>query len=559
MRALRRLVPRLRVLSVGLSVAGATVRCSGDRPRELDGLRIGIVAEPRTLFPLYATDLTSTEVVDLLYRRLADPTPVSTPLQSTAYRRGLATTWRWAAESRAFVLSLDSTARWQDGVAITARDVAFTYALLRDRRLAAPRGAIPTALLDSVSARGTHTVVLWLRQPSLTAFHDLTYGVHILPAHLLDTVPVGSFERAATAMRVVGSGPYALRRWVRGSTVLLERSARTDPQDVKLTPVAFQVLPTPQAAINALRSGQVDVVDNVRPTDVPMLAAWGGVRVVTLPSYDYAYVLFNFHARDTLARNHPVFGDATVRRALAMAVDRHAMVQNVLGEYGRAAIGPGTRAQGIMDTLPGAETGLPGYDPTGARALLEQSGWRLGPDGLRRRGGRVLRFELLVPTSSSNRRRASVLLQAMFRAVGVDVELAMTDVATMNALLASGSFDAALQGIRVDPSPRQIRDVWGSGGGRQQGGHVAGFNFGDYRSPRVDALLDSAATAADPERARALYRNAYIAIAGDVPAIFLYEPVNLLALARSVQPVNMRADAWWADLQHWTRRPTGLP
>ena len=116
--------------------------------------------------------------------------------------------------------------------------------------------------------------------------------------------------------------------------------------------------------------------------------------------------------------------------------------------------------------------------------------------------------------------------------------------------MAKGKFDAALNVWRTDPSPGGLRQSWGT-----PRGDDVGANYGRYANATFDAVLDSAASEFAPARRRALYHRAYRMVLDDAPAIWLYEPRNLAAVSRRVQPVGMRADAWWAHLADW--KPAG--
>ncbi len=167
--------------------------------------------------------------------------------------------------------------------------------------------------------------------------------------------------------------------------------------------------------------------------------------------------------------------------------------------------------------------------------------------GVRRKNGRPLRFEVLVPSTSTPRMRIATLLQAQYAAIGAQIDIRPLDPATFFARLQTGDFDAALNMWHADPSPVAVRRVWGSARGADMGG-----NFGRYSNREVDALLDSAARTFTPESRRAMVRRAHQAIVDDAPAIWLYEPRNVAVINRRVQPQALRADAWWAQLPDWT-------
>lgn len=520
-------------------------------------LIVAAAAEPRSLLPPYAVDLVEGELCDLLYQRLAVPVAGFSTVGDHDYRPALATAWAWAPDSLSLRFTLDSAARWHDGAPVTSRDVQFTFALLRDSAALVPRPPLSDAI-DSVAAPDARTAVVWAHRRSPTLFHDVTFPVHVLPAHLLDTVPRAALGRHARQHAPVGSGPFRFRAWVPGVQIDLE------PVGPRPTGAAQRVVlrffPSAEAATAALVAGDVDVLDYVRPHDLPRLARVPRLRALRLPGFSYAMLQFNLRARpasrDGMGRAagrraarpapHPLFGDARVRRALAMSVDRVALTRNLLGDGGAPSLGPVTRALATADTTrPGIA-----YDRVAAERLFDAAGWRRSRgNGIRRRASRALHFAITVPASSATRVGAAILLQQMFARVGVQADVARLDHATMVADLASGDFDAALSALSLDPDPAAVRSAWGSGAPRD-----GGFNFGGYASATVDALLDTAARASDVSAAGAWYGRAYQQIVDDAPAIFLYEPVGLVAYDAAWWPAGVRPDAWWAGLATWRRR-----
>ena len=231
-----------------------------------------------------------------------------------------------------------------------------------------------------------------------------------------------------------------------------------------------------------------------------------------------------------------------------MGVDRGRTVQNVLDSLGAVSIGPVTRALATADTtIPH----IP-YDLSGARRSLDSLGWRdANGDGVREKNGRPLRFTVLVPSSSANRVRMAVLLQEALKQVGARADLEQLEFNAWLERVKGGNFDAAMGAWHLDPSPATIRQVWTSAAARSKDGS----NYGSYMSPQFDAYVDSAMTEMNPARSKAYYRRAYETIIADAPAIWLYELVNTHALHERLQPVGVRADAWWANLEKWSIPP----
>jgi peptide/nickel transport system substrate-binding protein len=519
---------------------------------------VATIAEPRSLLPPYAPDIVAGMMADLLYQRLADPTPGFSTLGDRDFRPALAKDWSWSPDSTRLRFELDSAARWHDGREVTSRDVVFTFALLRDSTAGTLRPPLDP-LIDSVTAAGPHRVDVWVRRWSPSLFHAITYPVHVLPAHRLAAVPRAALTAHPSNRAPVGSGAFQFVRWSPGERVELRRAEAT--RTTGPSRVVLRIFPDYSAALNAALVGEIDVFDFPQAEHLPQLRARSDLRELRLPALTYGALQFNLRpapASSRVGRAHDhVVSDWRVRRAIAHALDRHALVANLFGAEGRVASGPFTHAQATTATSVAGSVAGPAYDPARAARLLDQAGWRVvrgTADGVRRWGGTPdgapLHVALLVPTSSAVRRRAAVIIQAALRTVGIETSVEALDNAAMIERLRRGAFDAALMAFRVDPDPGGLADTWGSAAAV-----AGGFNFGGYASRRVDSLIELASREGEPARARQRYAQAYQQIVDDVPAVFLYEPVAVVVHRRRWSPVGARADAWWGGLARWTRLP----
>jgi peptide/nickel transport system substrate-binding protein len=261
-------------------------------------------------------------------------------------------------------------------------------------------------------------------------------------------------------------------------------------------------------------------------------------------SINYSYLVFNPVQPKAPRQPHPLFADRGLRIALSMALDRRAMLQNVLDSLGTLSYGPFSLAYAPADTtLPQIK-----YDTVAAGRMLDSLGWRDGNgDGVREQNGRPLRFSLLVPSSSVYRRRYAVLIQEQLRRVGAHVDIEESDPQSMQPRMFAGQYDAMVHTATSDPSPRAIRQTW-----RSVDPTNRSFNFAVYRNPQVDALMDSALAEFDPARSRAYYRRAYRAIVDDAPVVWLFEVRPHAAVQKRVRTVLGRSDLWWRDLRLWS-------
>jgi peptide/nickel transport system substrate-binding protein len=310
----------------------------------------------------------------------------------------------------------------------------------------------------------------------------------------------------------------------------------------KLDRVIWSISPEFTAAVTRLFSGDADLFDALRAENLPELLRHPSLRAVILPGTDYGFIQFNLRDPVSKGKPHPLFGNRELRRAIAMSVDRDRLVKSVLDSLGSVAVGPTVRA---FPTTDPRVAQIP-FDSARGSVLLDSLGWsRRDGQGIRTKNGRELAFNLLVPTSSMNRLRMAVLVQAQLRSMGIRVDIEQMDNSAFITRQESRSFDASLGNWHLGASPDGTRLGWTTTGTGKNG-----VNFGSYENATFDAQLDDALRA-DAAHAREKFTLAYATINEDAPAVWLYEPKTVLGIHRRIRTGWMRPDAWWADLGDW--------
>lgn len=488
-------------------------------------------------------------IVDLLFLKLAEIGPDLNTLGDSGFAPRLARSWSWQ-DSLTLRFELDPLARWHDGKPVTAGDVEFTFAIYRDTLVNSPQRPLLDRIVR-VKAASPTTVVFRFDRFYPEQFFDAVHHMRILPRHWLDTIPRRELAAHPFTRHPVGSGPYRLVRWKRGELIELAGDSLFFLGRPGLRRIIWQVVPDPGVGVTRLVAGEADVLNFLgTPENLARVRQAEHLRTVQYEPNQFAYIGFNLRSPGRLKEPHPLFADRELRRALSLAVNRKGVVEAVLGELGMVPNGPLTPFLWIWsDTL----RALP-FDSTRARQLLERLGWiDRDRDGVRERGGRRLEFELLVPTTSQLRRRAAVIVQEQLRRVGVTMSLNELDWSTFLSRAASGRFDAIFGAWALDPSPRQIRQYWGSAG-------IGGFNYQGYQNPEFDRLVESAAATADRARATELWHRAIGLINEDAPGIWVYAPIPTAAVHRRLDNVTLRSDQWAATMWTWSvRRDNLLP
>jgi peptide/nickel transport system substrate-binding protein len=486
-------------------------------------------AEADVLLPVVSTMDIGISIGDFIYLRLADIGPDLNLVDPTTFVPQLARSWS-VEDPRTIVFTVHPEARWHDGTAVTADDVAFTFDVYRDS-LVGSHVAPRLTQIASVSARDEHTVAFRFRQQYAEMFFDAAYHMRILPRHLLDTVPRARFAAHPIGRNPVGSGPYRFVRWNAGQSIELAGDSTFFLGRPGVRRVIWRFSADVGTAAAQFAAGEADVVNFVPPEMLPRVAEDDNLRAIPwTPSTFYSYVQFNFRDPDNLDRPHPLFADRAVREAVAMAVNREEMVRAVFGEQGIVAKGPIAPAHYIWDE----EFVQVPFDTTRARTQLAELGWRdHDGDGMLDRDGERFEFNLVFPMSSAARRRQAEILQEQLRRVGITMTLTGLDFGAYGERGRAHRFDTYFGSYGGDFSPSTIPEVWTTG---------AGNNHGAYSNPRFDRIVQQALDAPDMATARARWVEAVNLVNRDIPAVWTTaSPANAGVHARFVQADRSRS------------------
>jgi peptide/nickel transport system substrate-binding protein len=538
--SLRRLRP-----AAALALA-AFVACSPSERSNANGgvanggtLVIAAPADPFTLLPPAVFDVPSKQVVDLVFDRLADIGADMNTIGDAGFTPRLARSWRWSADSGAVVFSLDSAARWHDGVPVHAQDVKFSFEFVQDPKVQAVlQPNLP--LVDSITTPDSLTVAFHFARKSTERFYQLVYNFWIIPKHLLDTLDRAQIRSAAFGRHPVGSGPYRFVRWEPKSVVELAANESYHRGRPHIDRVIWSFAGDPISASNKVVVGEADLSEVVRPETQQAISAQPSLRTVHYSSFDHGYLLFNLRSAGNRKLPHPIFGDLGTRRALAMAINRAPIIRNAYDTLVAPSFGPFAHALWSADT----SIHEPPYDSLAAGRMLDSLGWvdRNG-DGVRERNGVPLKFAVTFPSVSNARRKMAVVLQDQFKRIGADVALKDGDPSVLGPQLMRGEFDSFIHLLGGDPSPSSVVQAWGSGN--------SSSNFGGYSDPVVDSLAAAVMLEGNVTRAKAMYHRIYETIVSDVPALFMWESKNYAAVHKRIKFDSLRTDGWWMGIPSW--------
>jgi peptide/nickel transport system substrate-binding protein len=530
---------QIRGRSVPMLLGMLVVACGKTPPcPRCDTVVVAATGEPDALLPPLVGETVGRDVGDLVFERLASLAPGAAPVDSSEYRPGLAARWD-RVDSVTLRFHLRPGARWHDGAPVSAADVVFSFGAYADSAVDAPaRPSIAGRM--SASAENDSTVLVRFHAPDPEQWYDATWHVRILPRHVWDSIPRARWSADTAAAHLIGSGPYRFVSRIKGQSLTLERDERRTPRPA-IRRVIWRFTGDQDAALNLLLSHEADLLETIGDSArVARAAADTALGTMSYPAAVYGFLGFNLAA----PAGAPA-GSAAVRRALTQAVDRASAARAVFGPGAVAPPGPMSR----LLWIDGDGIAVPPFDTAAAGRALDSAGWKRGAGGVRRRGGKALGVDILVPGSSVARRNLAQVVQEMWRRAGVTATVTSVDFPVFQQRLRAGKFESFVGAWLDEPSPRSLGDQWTAAG-------IGTLNYTRYRSPGFDSLFRrAAADRGDPASARRAWQEAISRLNADAPGIWLYNPMNVAGVAGRVIGVKIDPFSWLAGLPSWGLAP----
>lgn len=417
---------------------------------------------------------------------------------------------------------LRSGVKWHDGVTHTSADVAFTVDAINKGDWK-PESVDGFDRIASVDTPDSLTAVVHYREayaPYRLQFVRGTLPKHVLAGRDLNTA--NDYNRAP-----LGTGPYKVTEWKTGEYIALERvpSYWRGDGSPAIKRILFKFLTNTTTRINQLKAGEVHMVALVPWDKVRELKPVNTLRLNQVLGNGYEHVSLN-------QKHFAPFRDVHVRQALAMAVDRSLIVHTLLDSLVQVVNGPIQPLSLAYEP----QVRTYDYDPTAARALLDQAGWKVGSDSIRTQDGVRLSFTLVTQSGFAIRESVAQTLQQQLRAVGVDMKVQLIDGTTISSVWFTGSFDAMLHWWQQGADP-EITLFFAA-----DRAPPAGRNINYLVDSSLTALLNKSDRTLRESDRNALLKEAQKRVAELAPEIVLYNTAKI--------------DAVPAALQHFTGNPT---
>lgn len=465
-------------------------------------LTIGVAEVPPTLEPARELSNVGTRVTysifDTLIRRdfLASPDGGGSGLKPH-----LATAWE-RKSARELLVTLRQGVRFHNGDPLTVEDVVYTFA---SDRMAGPKPLMPEAAtyfrtLEKVEAVDDRTVRFVTRVPDVLLEQRLaSWCAWIVNRRAYEELGFDGFSRAP-----IGTGPYKVREHARDQRVVLDAHDEYWMGRPTARGVTFRAIPELAARVAALQAGDVDLITNIPPDQVPTLRNRADIDIREV-------VLANVHVL-TFDERGPGMGDKRVRQALGLAIDRQLLVDTLWN--GTAVVPPGHNFPEYGNMF--LEDRKLRHDPAQARRLLREAGYR----------GEEITYRTM-PHYYTNALKAAEVIVEMWRGIGVNAKLQVVE--SFAQMRGPGQQVGNNSNSTRLPDPLgSIWISWGPGSYFQTSGSFRSNEAFNTAGRALEAETDSA-------KRKALFRQMLDAWEDAAPGTVLYQPSEAYAVRKRVQ------------------------
>jgi peptide/nickel transport system substrate-binding protein len=447
-------------------------------------LRIGLAEDPDVLDPTRARTFVGRIVFAGLCDKLFD---LDEKLNIVPQ---LATSYKWSADNKSLELKLRQGVTFHDGEKMDAAAVKYNLERHKNLKGSSRRGEL--AVVSSVDAVDPQTVRINLAAPFAPLLAVLTDR-----AGMMVSPKAAEAAGEKFGANPVCSGPFKFVERIAQDRMVLERfPAYWDKGRIHFDRIVYQPIPDATVRLANLRSGQLDFIERVAPSDIPQIRGDSRFKVAKIVEIGYQGITINL-AKSDVSQKNPLGKDPRVREAFELSLDRDAIVKVVMegeAQAGNQWVAPSNQYYGK-----GAQ--IPKRDVERARQLLKEAGVP-NPS-----------FTLMTPTSSDAQRIAQVV-QSMAKEAGFDIKIHSTEFATSLNLADKGQFEAYVLAWSGRPDP--------DGNLHTMLACKGPTNYAGYCKPDVEALINESRTSLDPARRAAAYDKIAQQVQKDRPIVYLY-------------------------------------
>lgn len=519
-----------RIVWLLLILATLLVLPPGCRRQRSDAFVIALSDNMRTIDPIGSpsVDAASERVRVLMFNSLVKKN------ENFDYVGELASDIKRSDDGTAFTFTLRDGVKFHDGRALTSADVKYTLDLVFSSNFAKSAsfyeaGAEKKSYIKSVEAPDARTIVVTLTKPWTGLLSNL------IPVSI---IPKDSYESQKT--HPLGSGPFKFKTYDNSQQIVdLEVNPEYWEGAAHIPHVRVRVFADTNQLQAELRSGRVDLAPlptSLSPDAVKQLGSDPNLQVLQFTGSNVNLLTFNV--------SQPPLNDVRVRQAIAHAVDREALIRDLL-------LGQGKIAHSILPEESWAYVSgtVYNFDPAKAKQLLDEVARDPDADGPQMRFSKQVVFK--VSGSSAAAKNYAGVIQNYLKNVGIPVSIETAELNTLFDELRRGNFQISYgQWVGGNQDPIFFKDLFATSEIPTE--TRASRNRSRYSNAELDKLLDEAVNTFDRERAKQLYAQIQQIVSRDAPILPLWYQANMVIAKKSVKNIKVDASGDWGFVRNVT-------
>ena len=531
----------LKFFILFISIFVFTLSCSNQKNAKVERIIIGIESDVQTINPMYAFSYAEGNLIDLLFMKPA----VEIWNDSTGmieFQPMLAEKWEWIDDGNSLKLFLRKDIFWSDGQPITVDDIVYTFDIYSDPIV---ESRFFGQFKNFYTLDGFHIDIektFKVLSPTILEINFrkdgdpslLDINLEIIPKHIWTNYKKEEFPEAKTNFEPISSGPFKLRKWEREASISLSIDSSSflfKPDNIK--EIIFKVVPDYKSRITQLKTGAIDIADNIKSEDIAELKLIEELNVLSLRGRDYDYIGWNHIDPQEFQKSkvipNKLFSSPMIRKALTYAINRQEIVDTYLDNYGELCKGP---VSPMFKSYYDQSLETDDYNPAKAKEILKENGWEdKNGDGIIENGKVEFSFDLYINTGNPRRNYVATIVKNNLRAVGIEANIQMLEMGTFVEKLMKRDYDAWIAGWTI-PIPIDLNPYWNSDQ------DIGFLNFSSYQNKEKDEILNQLQQRLSEPEKKILYKKLQSIFYEDEPVTFLYWFDNIIVYNKRISKIN---------------------
>ncbi|MBZ0200675.1 MAG: hypothetical protein K8H86_12460 [Ignavibacteriaceae bacterium] len=517
--------------------------CRGTNNSLRNSVVIAITPDVESLNPLYSFTYYEGMISELLYLSLVQH-DWDFEQGELATKPMLAESYTWSDDSSSIKIKLRGDVFWSDGKRVSTEDVVTSFLLYSNPDVQSRFFGMfkNFYLLDNLTID---------KEKTFTVDDSLEFSIHfkestnpslvdidmpIIPAHVFANIPPHEIINKEKELTPVTNGPYNLSSWNINQSIVLTANTKCFLQQADgIKELIFKIVPDYNSGLIQLKNNEINILEGIRPADAKELKMSDELIVAPIEGRDYDYLGWSNIDVDVYKRSgkkipHKLFGSSSVRKALALAINRQEILIGYFNNFGQIASGP---VAPVFKAFYNTSVVPYPFNPNSAKMLLKSAGWvDADGDGILEKGKVLFSFTIFMPAGNASRDFASTVIKNNLKAIGADVKIEMLEPGVFFEKMFNRELDAWIAGWSV-PIPIELKAYWHSNLEENQ------LNISGFNNAEADGLLEKISSTGETQQKNKMIEEFQNIIHQEEPVTFLYWIDNITAHTKAINGIHV--------------------